>query len=102
MAFSIYLKEFTFLISQRLPNIFDPFGLIETLASARKLPRSKSPSEMSKLTTKLCNFLRYSEASSGEEISGALTISIKPTPERLKSTNEHSPTWIFFPASSSI
>ena len=51
--------------------------------------------------------VRYSQASSGEEMSGSLTISISGTPERLRSIEVHwllsgRPSCRLLPASSSM
>ena len=69
-----------FLTSVRLPNSELPLGRMLMLASQRKLPSCMFPV----LTPRYCKMewrvVRYTCASSAEEMSGALTTSIKGTP----------------------
>ena len=63
-----------------------PAGLILMFASQRMEPSSILQSETAIYWRILRSFCRKSLASSGERISGSVTISIRGTPARLKST----------------
>ena len=88
MACCINLIELTFLISQRMPNSFDPFFLTETFTSALNEPCSILPSQVFKYLIIDLNFFMYSPTSPGDLRSGLLTISINAIPDRFKSTKE--------------
>ncbi|OLT04123.1 hypothetical protein BJF77_04615 [Kocuria sp. CNJ-770] len=44
-------SEFTFFVSERVPNVDAPLGMRDTLASQRTLPRSIRASEMPRFLT---------------------------------------------------
>ena len=58
MAFSTKRKEFTFLVSVRVPNLESPFLRTETLASHLIDPSAIFPSEISKYLMIECIDLR--------------------------------------------
>src|SRR4030043_201195 len=62
-----------------------PLGRMLILASHLKLPSSILPVDTPRYCRIVRSFIRYCLASSGELISGSLTISINGTPERLTS-----------------
>ena len=99
-----------FFSSVRVRSSSEPSGRTETLTSNRSEPFSISASEIPSSTTVCRSSCRNAFASSGERMSGLVTISTSGVPERLKSTSECSapwmrpsapPTWIVFAASSS-
>ena len=100
MARPTNLKELRFLISTLLPRPA-PAWLMETLASQRSDPSSMFPSHTPRWRTTRRKYCRKAIASSPERRSGAVTISTRGVPVRLKSSRETSPAWIILPASSS-
>src|SRR5581483_5579935 len=79
------LIEFMFLISIFAPSSARDFGRTETLQSQRSCPFSMSAS-LTPPCIRICfNEARNANASSGEWISGCVTISISGVPARLKS-----------------
>ena len=83
MACSTKRKEFTFLISTRVPRASAPRGRMDTLMSARSEPCSMLPSHTSSATKMARRALRYRAASPALRRSGADTISASGTPARL-------------------
>ena len=80
------LKELRFLDSVLVPNSSLPISLMEMLTSARIEPSFSLQSEASRYWIVSRSFSRYAITSSADLISGSETISIRGTPERLKST----------------
>ena len=77
------LREFTFFISALVPNSVSPFLIRETLTSARIEPCSILQSETPVYWRSREIVSTRVLASSGEDISGSVTISIRGTPQRL-------------------
>ncbi len=104
MARAIALKELRFLVSVLVPNSSAPTSLTERFTSALMEPSLSLQSEAPRYCIISLSFSRYAITSSAERISGSDTISIRGTPERLKSTSELSVygSWTSLPASSSI
>jgi len=71
------------------------------LASKRKAPFSMSPEFTPSANSRARRVVAYARTSSTVRRSGALTISSKGTPARLKSTNAPPSLWISLPVSSS-
>ena len=80
------LIELTFLISHLVPNFFSPFFLTDTFTSALKEPSCILPSQVPRYLIIVLSFFTYVFTSLGDLKSGLLTISIKATPDLLRST----------------
>ena len=75
-----------FLISVRVNSSVLPAGRMLTLASHRKLPSSMLPVDTPRYWRTARRLIRYCRASSGERMSGSLTVSMSGIPERFTST----------------
>ncbi len=104
IALCTFRTEFIFFTSTFLPYSLASFSITETLASQRIEPSSILPSQMSRYLTNFRTSVRNTYASSELLISGSVTISMRGTPARLKSTrvSTSSARCIDLPASSSI
>jgi hypothetical protein len=80
-------SELTFLVSVRVPNSLDPFGMSDTFASQRSDPWSIRTSETARARSRSRSAVTYVRATSGARAPvptiGLVTISISGTPARL-------------------
>jgi hypothetical protein len=77
----------TFLVSVRMPNSTDPFGISDTFASHRNDPWSIRTSDTPSVRSRSRSAVTYARATSGARAPvptiGLVTISISGTPARL-------------------
>ncbi|OPZ47916.1 MAG: hypothetical protein BWY92_01682 [Firmicutes bacterium ADurb.BinA052] len=88
MALCTALNDAMFFSSTKVPNSFESRGITETLASHLMEPSSILQSDTPMATKMDRSLVRYARASSADRMSASDTISIRPIPERLKSSSD--------------